>query len=123
MKNQFVGSSLWSADLNNLVPFYRDTLGLQVSMESPNYVVFGGETLESAWLGIGTHSEVRGSNNDPARHMVGFSSSDIHADWQRLRDAGVEFIEEPTQYGDELWIATLKDPEGNLIQLFDYRPR
>ena len=34
---------------------------------------------------------------------------------------GVEFIQEPTPY-DELWIATLKDHEGNLVQLFDYRP-
>jgi predicted enzyme related to lactoylglutathione lyase len=29
----------------------------------------------------------------------------------------VEFIEQPTEY-DGLRIATLKDPEGNLIQLF-----
>jgi hypothetical protein len=29
----------------------------------------------------------------------------------------VEFIEPPTAYGD-LRIATFKDPEGNLVQLF-----
>ena len=32
--------------------------------------------------------------------------------------SGVEFIERPTDYGDGWFIATLKDPEGNLIQLF-----
>jgi predicted enzyme related to lactoylglutathione lyase len=53
--------------------------------------------------------------------MVGLNSEDIHAEWQRLKEAGVEFVEEPTLYED-LWIATLKDPEGNLVQLFDYRP-
>jgi predicted enzyme related to lactoylglutathione lyase len=35
---------------------------------------------------------------------------------KRLKDAGVEFIEDPTDYGT-VWIVTLKDPEGNLVQL------
>ena len=36
---------------------------------------------------------------------------DLSADWQRLKAAGVQFVEEPTDYGN-LRIATLKDPEG-----------
>src|SRR5688572_24292660 len=120
MTTQFVGSSLWSEDLNNLLPFYRDVLGLKVTMESPQYVVLGGESPDAPWLGLGTHSEVHGRNNDPSRHMIGLDTKDIQAEWKRLKEAGVEFIEEPTKYGDDLWIATLKDPEGNLIQLFEY---
>lgn len=118
--NQFVGMSLWSEDLNNLLPFYRDMLGLQVTMESPEYVVLGGGTPDTPWLGLGTHSEVRGRSQDPARHMVGIGCQDIQAEWQRLKQAGVEFIEDPNDYGD-LIIATLKDPEGNLVQLFEFR--
>ncbi len=41
----------------------------------------------------------------------------LDADFERLRAAGVEFVERPTVYG-RVRIATLKDPEGNLIQLF-----
>jgi predicted enzyme related to lactoylglutathione lyase len=104
------GASIWSEDLNNLLPFYRDVLGLKVSVETPGFVVLGG-------IGLGTHSDVRGRNADPARHMVGLTTSDITTDWKRLKDAGVEFVEPPTDYGD-LAIATLKDPEGNLVQLF-----
>ena len=118
MQNQFVGSSLWSENLNNLVPFYRDTLGLKLTMESPNYVVFGGESPEAPWLGIGTHSEVHGRNSDPARSMVGIGCDNVQSEWQRLQGEGVEFIEPPTKYGDDMWIATLRDPEGNLVQLF-----
>ena len=70
----------------------------------------------SASVSLGTHSEVRGRNADPARHMVGLGSDDVDADWKRLEAAGVEFVERPTDYG-QLRIATLKDPEGNLIQL------
>ena len=39
----FAGASIWSEDLNKLLPFYRDVLGLKVAMESPNYVILGGD--------------------------------------------------------------------------------
>jgi predicted enzyme related to lactoylglutathione lyase len=122
MIKQFAGASIWSEDLNNLLPFYRDVLGLKVAMASPRFVLLGEDSPDAPALGLGTHSEVHGRNTDPARHMVGFNSDNLAADWQRLKEAGVEFIEDPTAYGDDMLIATLKDPEGNLIQLWQYRP-
>ena len=121
MIKQFSGVSLWSENLNNLLPFYRDVLGLQVIHESSTFVVLGQDGFDGATLGLGTHSEVHGRNNDPARHMIGFTSDDIMADWKRLKEAGVEFIEDPTEYGSDMSIATLKDPEGNLVQLWQPR--
>ena len=120
MIKQFAGASIWSEDLSNLLPFYRDVLGLKVVMESPGHVLLGADSLEAPMLGLGTHSEVHGNNSDPARHMVGLDSDDIMADWQRLKEAGVEFIQDPTDY-DDLMLATLKDPEGNLIQIWQFR--
>ena len=108
------GATIWSEDLNNLLPFYRDLLGLPVAIQIPGFVVLG--ELGAPALALGTHSEVRGRNADPARHMVGLGTDDVDADWKRLKAAGVEFVESPTDYG-QLRIATLKDPEGNLIQL------
>jgi predicted enzyme related to lactoylglutathione lyase len=122
MIKQFSGASRWTEDINNLLPFYRDVLGLKVTMESPGYAIVGADSPDSPGLLLGTHSEVHGRNPDPKRHMVGFNSNDLQADWQRLMAAGVEFIEDPTGYGDGMWIATLKDPEGNLVQLFEFRP-
>jgi predicted enzyme related to lactoylglutathione lyase len=63
---------------------------------------------------------VHGRNADPARHMVGLVSDDVTAEWKRLKAAGVEFIEDPKDYG-QLWLTTLKDPEGNLIQLVQFK--
>jgi predicted enzyme related to lactoylglutathione lyase len=117
MIKQLASASIWSEDLNNLLPFYRDVLGLKVSMESPDFVVLGADQPDVPALGLGTHSEVHGRNTDPARHMVALTSDDLTADWKRLKEAGVEFIQDPTDYG-EMSIATLKDPEGNLVQLF-----
>jgi predicted enzyme related to lactoylglutathione lyase len=108
------GASIWSENLDNLLPFYRDLLGLPVAIQSPGFVVLG--ALGAPALALGTHSEVRGRNADAARHMVGLSTDDVDADWKRLKAGGVEFVESPTDYG-QLRIATLKDPEGNLIQL------
>jgi glyoxylase I family protein len=111
----FNGATIWSEDLNNLLPFYRDKLGLKVTMESPRFVVVGQQG--AAMLGLGSHSEVKGKASDPYRHMVGFDTDDLDKEYARLESAGVEFIERPTDY-DGVRIATLKDPEGNIVQLF-----
>jgi uncharacterized protein YndB with AHSA1/START domain/predicted enzyme related to lactoylglutathione lyase len=108
------GATIWSENVNNLLPFYRDVLGLPVGLQIPGFVVLG--ELGSPALALGTHSEVHGRNTDPARHMVGLGTDDVDTDWKRLKRAGVEFVEDPTDYGT-LRIATLKDPEGNLLQL------
>ncbi len=120
MIKQFAGASVWSEDLNNLLPFYRDVLGIKVTMESPGFVLIGGDSPNAPALGLGTHSEIRGRNTDPSRHLVSFMSDNVMEDWKRLKDAGVEFIEDPNENG-ELIIATLKDPEGNLVQLLEWR--
>src|SRR5688572_6545780 len=114
------GATIWSEDLNKLLPFYRDLLGLPVAYETPGFVGFGeradGGGYTGAYLGLGTHSEVKGKPSEPHRHMVGLASDDVDADYDRLQAAGVEFIEEPIDYGG-LRIATLRDPEGNIVQL------
>ena len=110
-------STIWSEDLNNLLPFYRDTLSLGVEMETPEFVILGDP--DSPTVALGTHSEVRGKASDPFRHIVGFESDDIQADFQRLKGRGVEFIEEPNNQGGA-WVATFKDPEGNLLQLLQF---
>ena len=112
------GASLWSEDNAQLVSFYRDVIGLRLLMvEGDGYAIFGDDERKG-WLGIGTHSEVRGRASDPYRHMIALGTVDVQAEYSRLKDSGVEFIEEPTDYGNGFWIATLKDPEGNIVQLF-----
>ena len=113
------GATVWSEDLNKqLLPFYRDVLGLPVGIDTPGFVLLGKPGTPA--LALGTHSEVHGRNADPARHMVSLVSDDVNAEWKRLKTAGVEFIEDPKDYGN-LWLATLKDPEGNLIQLVQFK--
>jgi predicted enzyme related to lactoylglutathione lyase len=79
--------------------------------------VFG--DLPGATLALGTHSEVHGRNNDPARHMVAVVTTDIEADVQRLKSAGVECLGDPERF-DPVIVATCKDPEGNYVQLLQF---
>lgn len=38
-----------------------------------------------------------------------------------MKAAGVEFVEAPNlQPGGALWLATFRDPEGNICQLFEF---
>ena len=113
-------AGIWSEDIQKkLVPFYRDVLGLPLSVDTPGFVVLGSNPSGPS-VTLGTHSDVKGPNPDPARHMVGFTTDDIQGDFQRLKGKGVEFIEEPTAF-DNVTVATFKDPEGNYVQLLQFK--
>ncbi|MBI1885623.1 MAG: VOC family protein [Chloroflexi bacterium] len=105
---------IWTEDLHRLVPFYRDVLGLKPQMEAEGFVVFGSE---GAQVVIGVHSEVHGRSRDPNRIMVNFAVEDCQAVYERLKGQGVEFIRPPSKE-DGITIATLRDPDGNVLQLF-----
>jgi len=112
------GSTTWSEDIQkNLLPFYRDIVGLKPNIESVEFVVFGDPNAPA--FALGTHSEVKGKNNDPARHMVGFATDDIDAEVSRLKSKGVEFVDDPEKF-DQVTVATFKDPEGNYVQLLQF---
>ncbi len=112
-------AGIWSEDMQkNLLPFYRDVLGMTVSVDTPEFVVLGTNPGGPS-VTLGTHSDVKGKNADPARHMVGLAVDDVRAEYARLKSKGVEFIDEPTDFG-QVTVATFKDPEGNYLQLLQF---
>ena len=106
---------IWTQDLQRLLPFYRDVLGLKPQMENEGFVVF--EASSGAALALGVHSEVKGRSRDPNRVMVDFQVDDCQAEYERLRGHGVEFMRTPSKE-DGAIIATFSDPDGNVLQLF-----
>ena len=95
--------------------FYVDTLGLTPRTRREGFVNFelGGQRLT-----ITTHASVRGSSADPLRLMVNLATDDIAADHARLTAAGVPFTRPPEREPWGGWVATLADPDGNTLQLF-----
>jgi resuscitation-promoting factor RpfA len=109
---------IWTEDVKKLAPFYRDTLGLKTSDVGDDFAVFdlGG----SQQLALGNHSEVKGRSKEPNRVMVNLDVDDIQSEYERLRAKGVQFVREPSveATADGMIIATLQDPDGNTLQLF-----
>ncbi len=104
-------------DAARLGAFYRDTVGLtQEEGMGPYAFKFGGTTL--AFDG---HSETHGAAKEPARVLFSMFVDDLAAEQKRLEAAGVKFSRTA---GKEEWggtISTFADPDGNLMQLIEFK--
>ena len=109
-----VGVTIWTDDLDRLVPFYRDVLGSQLHSTHGDFVAFRFGEMR---LNLGFHSQVSGASKDPYRIMVHLGTREIHDLYQRLAAQGVTFIRPPEQEGWGGWVATFLDPDGNILQL------
>ena len=115
-----VGVTIWTEDLERLVTFYRDTLGLTVHRHHGDFVNF---VFGDMRLNLGLHDRVSGCSRDPYRTMVHLGVAGIHDEYRRLMDQGVEFIRVPEREEWGGWVATLLDPDGNILQLLQQPDR
>jgi predicted enzyme related to lactoylglutathione lyase len=108
-------------DTARLAAFYREALG-EPGYEGEGYT---GWKAGSGFLMVGPHSDVKGSNEMPGRIMFNFETDDVPGEFARLKGIGARVIAEPYQpgeAGDEMWLATLADPDGNYFQLASPMP-
>ena len=120
MIESVVGVTIWTEDLERLVAFYRDTLGLKLHRHHGDFVNF---VFGEMRLNLGLHDRVSGSAQDPYRVMIHLGVSDIHKEYSRLREKRIEFIRVPEQEDWGGWVATLLDPDGNILQLLQQPER
>ena len=116
MNDGVIGVTIWTGELERLVPFYRDTLGLTLRGQKDGWANFAWGEMR---LNLGLHGEVRGESADPYRIMISFGVTDIHAEYARLKDQGVRFIRVPEQEHWGGWVATFLDPDGNILQFLE----
>lgn len=118
MKVTSFNINITSEDPRRLAAFYRDVV------ELPPHPVMGESAFvvgESALL-IDGHSEVHGPAKEPQRVLINFFVEDRAAEQARLEARGVQFIRTA---GREYWggvISTFLDPDGNYVQLIEFRP-
>ena len=95
--------------------FYVDVLGLTPRTRRVGFVnvELGGQRLT-----VTTHDALSGAALDPLRLMVNLATDDIAAEHARLTAAGVAFVRAPELEPWGGWVATLADPDGNTLQLF-----
>ncbi len=108
------GVIVWTDDLERLLRFYRDVLGLTPHSVRPDFVSFRWGDVR---LGLGTHTHVAGRTAEPHRIMINLGVDDIHAQCELLRERGVVLEREPEREHWGGWVATFSDPDGNTLQL------
>jgi len=111
-----------SEDPKALTAFYTKIFGDPAwSDESYN-----GWQLGAAYLMIGPHSEVKGTNETPGRIIVNLETPDVRGEFARIKGVGAEVVQEPYQPGEasdqEFLLATFADPDGNYFQLASPMP-
>ena len=109
-------------DVARATHFYRDTLGLRLLFEAPPGLAFfecGGVRL---MLG-----RPEGPDTAAASSILYYDVADIHAAYDTLVARGVQFEREPHVVAplgaNDLWMAFLRDSEGNLLALTSEVPR
>ena len=114
-----VGLTLWSDNLEGMFAFYNDVLRLPLHSRHDDFIAF---QLGELRFNLGRHSRVQGASSDPFRMMPHLGVDDIHGEFRRLQAAGVEFIRPPEQEHWGGWVATFRDPDGNILQLLQLHP-
>jgi predicted enzyme related to lactoylglutathione lyase len=114
MPDYFGGVIYWTGNLEPMVEFYRDVLGLPVHSIHPDFAAF---ELGGIRISVGAHSQVAGPTREGVRVMVNLGVHDIFATYEALKSRGVDFVRPPEQEVWGGWIATFRDPDGNLLQL------
>ena len=109
-----IGLTLWTDDLERMFDFYHNVLRLPLHSRHDDFIAF---ELGEVRFNIGRHSGISGRSKDPFRFMPHLGVEDIHAEANRLSGSGVEFIRQPDQEAWGGWVATFRDPDGNILQL------
>lgn len=107
-------------DVARATACYRDQLGLPFLFEYPGLAFFMcGETRLML-------SRAEQGEHDHLSSILYFKSGDIVATHARLRAAGVHFEDEPhivhRAGATNLWLASFRDSEGNVLALMQDRP-
>ncbi len=113
--------------------FYRDTLGLEVRNDVANgdfrWITVGGASQPGVSIVLTNYLNGSPADNDQlaallakgALNGVNFRSDDVDTDFAKVRDAGAEIVQEPTE---QFWGAkdfAVRDPSGNMVRV-EQRP-
>lgn len=110
---------LGSEDSRRLAEFYSKVLGAPDPDWSDEANGWYGYRAGDGSLAIGPHSEVKGTNQQPGRIMLTFSTPDVKAEFDRIKALGAQVVAEPYEPAGAggMLLCTFSDPDGNYFQL------
>lgn len=103
---------LGSSDAERAKQWYRDAFGVT---ENEN----GAFEFGSVGLFVEPHSQISGPTKEPARVVINLDVDDARAHEARLKEMNADW-ERPVEQEDFGLIGTVKDPDGNFIQIIQW---
>ena len=103
-------------DLNEAKDWYIKAFETHPYFDEPFYVGFNIGGYELGLLPEDGENSVKGENV-----LTYWGVDDIMAEFDKLIGLGATSLEEPTNVGGELMVATVKDPWGNVVGII-YNP-
>lgn len=116
--------TLFSENAKNLADFYKNKVGLKMTMEAEvgeGDNLFGFEFEGGPGLYVMDHSKVKGKQKEPERIIFNLEVSDIEGDVKKLDEAGVKKIQDTYHMQNYGYLATFEDLDGNFFQLVQIR--
>lgn len=110
---------IWSENYKALADWYKEKLELPV-IEELNHPQDTGVLFKigDTKLWIGQHSDVKGKNQDNARHMFNINVDSVEKAYEYLRKKDVQFVAKPFKAPTMEWyFATFLDLDNNMVQL------
>jgi len=103
-------------DVDRAAEFYQDKLGLKLLFKAPPGLAF----FECGEVRL-MLSRAEKAEFDHPSSVLYFAVPDIQAAYRKLKDDGVHFEDEPhliaKMPAHDLWLASFRDTEGNLMAL------
>ena len=102
------------SDMNRSVRFYRDTLGLKLRFESPDWTEFDlGSTTLALHGGGKPAPSPSGKEQFAGTASIGFTVDNVDKTFADLKAKGVKFVMEPTEReGEGIRLTVAIDPDG-----------
>lgn len=114
--NQIGQIAIPVADLERAVSFYRDVLGMRFLFQAPPGLAF----FDCDGVRLLLDVPAKGQPNQYAS-IIYYKVEDLPSAVETLKTRGVVFEQEPELVAKmpdhELWMAFLKDPDGNMLGL------
>ena len=116
MFNQIDYTMIIVSDMKRSVAFYRDTLGIPLKFESPEWTEFatGATTLALHGGGVTREYQDTGDQSKTAGACsIGFNVDDVDRTYEEMKAKGMTFVMPPTQReGEGIKLAVGLDPDG-----------
>jgi len=107
----------WTSDMDRGVKFYEEVLGLRLlRREGPSWAEF-----EAGPVRLALHGAIDGRPLEPGGATAVFRVDDLDAARAALEARGAPFDEHVGDVEGYARFATLRDPDGNPVQIIEYR--